>query len=166
MRGVGRNRLVKLYWRGNKFSVAFTIIIVLIIVTYSVYGKIDFEIGKNEYFLRNELNAVEYADDLISKEIISDFDGKKIEVRKSIWLESSRREYIKNYLVPSVLISTNISSKDKKEILKIYDSSLAENGWHKIVDNKYQKRNLILSITFLENDKNNKCHWKVEVYTN
>lgn len=77
MRGVGRNRLVKLYWRGNKFSVAFTIIIVLIIVTYSVYGKIDFEIGKNEYFLRNELNAVEYADDLISKEIISDFDGKK-----------------------------------------------------------------------------------------
>ncbi len=166
MRGVGRNRLVKLYWRGNKFSVAFTIIIVLIIVTYSVYGKIDFEIGKNEYFLRNELNAVEYADDLISKEIISDFDGKKIEVRKSIWLESSRREYIKNYLVPSVLISTNISSKDKKEILKIYDSSLAENGWHKIVDNKYQKRNLILSITFLENDKNNKCQWKVEVYTN
>lgn len=64
------------------------------------------------------------------------------------------------------MISTNISSKDKKEILKIYDSSLAENGWHKIVDNKYQKRNLILSITFLENDKNNKCHWKVEVYTN
>ena len=164
MREYGKDELIKLYWRGNRYGWIFILCISLLVLVYFFYWKVTFIINEDRELLRKELYSVEFAEHLTRKESVESINGSKLEGVKSNWLYENKQVYERHYFKPSILKSINIScNTNKSEILRIYDDSLMKNGWHKKTTNVYQKNDMILSIKFIEDGVGEAEKWQIEI---
>ena len=165
MREYGRDELIKLYWRGNRYGWIFILCISLLVLVYFFYWKVTFIINEDRELLRKELYSVEFAEHLTRKESVESINGSKLDGVKSNWLYENKQVYERHYFKPSILKSINVScNNNQSEILNIYDKSLINNGWYKTGDNSYKKGELVFSIKFIEDSIDNNTKWEVEMF--
>ena len=76
-----------------------------------------------------------------------DFDGRDFVIEKPTWVTQASPDKYESNSKNIQLIRRNTSSKEKKDILEIYNQSLKKNGWIEKNDFKYEKSDMILELS-------------------
>ena len=141
-----KKTLLKLYWRGNKINNYFLLVVFVLFVMFFLKSAIPDNNDKIER-LKKELHKIEYFSDLTIKIKKRDFDGRDFVIEKPTWVTQASPDKYESNSKNIQLIRRNTSSKEKKDILEIYNQSLKKNGWIEKNDFKYEKSDMILELS-------------------
>lgn len=158
-----KETLLKLHWRGSEFNNYVLLIVFALFAIFFIKNAMLDDSAEIER-LKKELYKIECVSDLTVKIEKRDFDGREFVVEKPTWLTQTSPDKYESNSKSTKLIRHNKSTKEKKDILEIYNKSLEKNGWLKKNDLQYEKSNMILELSNFH-VKSGRTEWNILMKT-